>query len=134
MVAPLQLVAGRLSHIGSGELPPLDPRLYPYHDEVGDLYLAYGQMVDELKEKIVLKREVIKHERMAAVGRLTASIAHEINNPLGGMLNAISTLKRYGSPDLLDQKTISLLGKRAPRKSRRLSLHCWSKQKYRADT
>ena len=109
MVAPLQLVAGRLSHISGDELTPLDPKLYPYHDEVGDLYLAYGQMVDELKEKIVLKREVIKNERMAAVGRLTASIAHEINNPLGGMLNAISTLKRFGSPDPLNQKTISLL-------------------------
>ncbi len=109
MVAPLQLVTRRLSHIGSGELTPLDPTLYPYRDEVGDLYRAYGQMVDELKEKIVLKREVVNHERMAAVGRLTASIAHEINNPLGGMLNAISTLKRYGTPDPLNLKTIGLL-------------------------
>jgi signal transduction histidine kinase len=109
MVAPLQLVTGRLSHIGSGELTPLDPTLYPYRDEVGDLYLAYGQMVEELKEKIVLKREVLDHERMAAVGRLTASIAHEINNPLGGMLNAVSTLKRYGAPDPLNLKTINLL-------------------------
>jgi len=40
---------------------------------------------------------------------LTASIAHEINNPLGGMLNAISTLKRHGSPDPVAQKTVSLL-------------------------
>ena len=109
MVAPLHLVTRRLINISSGELTPLDPRLYPYHDEVGDLYLAYSQMVDELKEKIELKREVINAERMAAVGRLTASIAHEINNPLGGMLNAISTLKRHGSPDPLSQKTISLL-------------------------
>lgn len=109
MVAPLQLVTGRLSHISDGELTPLDPTLYPYRDEVGALYTAYGQMVDEMKEKIVLKREVVKNERMAAVGRLTASIAHEINNPLGGMLNAISTLKRYGSPDALNLKTINLL-------------------------
>ena len=109
MVAPLQLVTSRLSHISGGELAPLDPALYPYRDEVGDLYLAYGQLVSELKEKIVLKREVVEHERMAAVGRLTASIAHEINNPLGGMLNALSTLKRYGSPDPLLQKTTSLL-------------------------
>lgn len=109
MVAPLQLVTRRLSEIGSGELAPLDPTLYPYRDEVGALYRAYGQMVDELHEKIVLKREVINYERMAAVGRLTASIAHEINNPLGGMLNAVSTLKRYGPSDPLSQKTTSLL-------------------------
>lgn len=109
MVAPLQLVTRRLSDIGSGELTPLDPTLYPYRDEVGALYQAYGQMVDELQEKVVLKREVINNERMAAVGRLTASIAHEINNPLGGMLNAVSTLKRYGPSDPLSQKTTSLL-------------------------
>jgi len=51
----------------------------------------------------------VKQEKMAAVGRLTASIAHEINNPLGGMLNAVSTLKRYGPTDPLSQKTINLL-------------------------
>jgi signal transduction histidine kinase len=38
-----------------------------------------------------------------------ASIAHEINNPLGGMLNSISTLKKHGSPDPVTQKTVSLL-------------------------
>jgi signal transduction histidine kinase len=109
MVRPLQVVTDRLKHIGSGEPSPLDPRLYPYNDEVGTLYLAYGKLVEEMKEKIVLKREVVKNERMAAVGRLTASIAHEINNPLGGLLNSVSTLKRYGSGDAINLKTISLL-------------------------
>ena len=109
MVAPLQLVTRRLSRINAGELTPLDPHLYPYRDEVGDLYLAYGQMLESLKEKLLLEQEVVKQEKMAAVGRLTASIAHEINNPLGGMLNAVSTLKRYGPTDPLSQKTINLL-------------------------
>jgi len=109
MVAPLRLVTRRLSRIGSGDLANLEPGLYPYRDEIGQLYAAYDQMAAELREKMALKQEVIKTERMAAVGRLTASIAHEINNPLGGMLNAISTLKRYGQPDPQTQKTIALL-------------------------
>jgi len=109
MVAPLRLVTRRLSRIGSGDLANLEPGLYPYRDEIGQLYVAYDQMAGELREKVALKQEVIKTERMAAVGRLTASIAHEINNPLGGMLNAISTLKRYGQPDPQTQKTIALL-------------------------
>lgn len=109
MVAPLELVTHRLSRVNAGELAPLDPHLYPYSDEVGTLYLAYGRMLEAMQEKLLLEQEVVKQERMAAVGRLTASIAHEINNPLGGMLNAISTLKRHGSPDPLNQKTISLL-------------------------
>ena len=61
-------------------------------------------MLAKLREKAVFEKEMVKSERMAAVGRLTASIAHEINNPLGGMLNAISTLKRHGSPDPVTSK------------------------------
>lgn len=109
MMQPLQLVTDRISHIGSGELQPLDPSLYPYRDEVGLLFMAYEKMLTELQKKAEFEQEMVKTERMAAVGRLTASIAHEINNPLGGMLNAISTLKRYGNPDPMTQKTISLL-------------------------
>ena len=109
MMRPLQLVTDRISDIGSGELKPLDPTLYPYRDEVGLLFMAYKKMLAELQDKAEFEKEMVKSERMAAVGRLTAGIAHEINNPLGGMLNAISTLKRHGSPDHLTQKTISLL-------------------------
>ncbi|MCF8168261.1 MAG: HAMP domain-containing histidine kinase [Rhodoferax sp.] len=109
MMLPMRLVTERISRIGSGELESLDPQLYPYRDEVGQLFIAYQQVLSKLREKAEFEREMVKSERMAAVGRLTASIAHEINNPLGGMLNAISTLKRHGSPDPVTQKTVSLL-------------------------
>ena len=109
MMLPMRLVTERISRIGSGELEDLDPSLYPYGDEVGQLFKAYEAVLAKLREKAVFEKEMVKSERMAAVGRLTASIAHEINNPLGGMLNAISTLKRHGSPDPVTQKTISLL-------------------------
>lgn len=109
MMLPMRLVTERISRIGSGELEDLDPSLYPYGDEVGQLFKAYEAVLAKLREKAVFEKEMVRSERMAAVGRLTASIAHEINNPLGGMLNAISTLKRHGSPDPVTQKTISLL-------------------------
>jgi signal transduction histidine kinase len=109
MMLPMRMVTEHISRIGSGELEDLDPALYPYRDEVGQLFLAYEAVLHKLREKAEFEREMIKSERMAAVGRLTASIAHEINNPLGGMLNAISTLKRHGSPDPVTQKTVSLL-------------------------
>lgn len=47
--------------------------------------------------------------RLAAVGRLTAGIAHEINNPLAGMLTAIKTYQRHGSADPIATQTLSLL-------------------------
>lgn len=109
MMLPMRLVTERISRIGSGDLEALDPALYPYKDEVGQLFLAYETVLTKLREKAEFEKEMLKSERMAAVGRLTASIAHEINNPLGGMLNAISTLKRHGNPDPVTQKTVSLL-------------------------
>lgn len=109
MMLPMRLVTERINRIGSGELEDLDPALYPYGDEVGQLFQAYEAVLIKLREKAAFEKEMVKSERMAAVGRLTASIAHEINNPLGGMLNAISTLKRHGNPDPVTQKTVSLL-------------------------
>jgi len=109
MMQPMRLITERISRIGSNEFEAIEASLYPYKDEVGQLFAAYTDMRSKLMEKAELEKEMIKSERMAAVGRLTASIAHEINNPLGGMLNAISTLKRFGSPDPVMQKTVSLL-------------------------
>jgi signal transduction histidine kinase len=109
MMSPMEWITGRIRQIGDPNAETVEPALYPYQDEVGLLYQAYADMHAKLQEKAIFEREMVKSERMAAVGRLTASIAHEINNPLGGMLNAISTLKRHGSPDPVTQKTISLL-------------------------
>lgn len=109
MMQPMQLITHRISNIGRGKLETIDPALYPYRDEVGQLFLAYEDMRQRLLEKSELEKEIVKTERLAALGRLTASIAHEINNPLGGMLNAISTLKKHGDPDPVTQKTILLL-------------------------
>lgn len=78
-------------------------------DEVGQLGAAFKGMLKELRKKESLEREIMFSERLAAVGRLSAGIAHEINNPLGGMLNAINTFKRHGNEDPLVGKTLSLL-------------------------
>lgn len=41
-----------------------------------------------------LQREVIQQEKMAAIGMLAGGIAHEINNPLGGILAFAQLMKR----------------------------------------
>lgn len=109
MMRPMQWITERIRRVGTDDDASINHSLYPYGDEVGLLYTAYLDMRAKLQQKDALEKEMVKSERMAAVGRLTASIAHEINNPLGGMLNAISTFKRHGNADLVTQKTISLL-------------------------
>ena len=78
-------------------------------DELGQLGRAFGHLIDELKRKQELESQMLASERLAAVGRLSAGIAHEINNPLGGMLTALRTWQRHGGHDPLAQQTCSLL-------------------------
>jgi signal transduction histidine kinase len=78
-------------------------------DEIGRLAKAFAGMLGELREKQAMEGQMILSERLAAVGRLSAAIAHEINNPLGGMLNAISTFRRHGNDDPLTLHTLSLI-------------------------
>ncbi len=39
--------------------------------------------------------ELVKREKLASIGQLSAGVAHEINNPLGFVRSNIATLRRY---------------------------------------
>ena len=109
MAVPLVMLAQRFGTMREHLPDEIEPSLYAYNDELGQLFNAFGVMLGELREKESMERQMLQSERMAVIGRLTAGIAHEINNPLGGMLTTIDTLKRHGSPDTLTERTISLL-------------------------
>lgn len=106
---PLVELARGMGAIVHGRSVEIPPSLYPYRDELGQLYEAYRGAARELQEKRLLEQEVLRSERLAAVGRLATGIAHEVNNPLGGMLMALDNLKQRGKPDPTVAKTIALL-------------------------
>ena len=58
--------------------------------EKGDLGYVYA--FDDLTEIRRLEREVRMQDRLAAVGRLAAAIAHEIRNPLTSIAGSVSML------------------------------------------
>ncbi|MFZ0803150.1 MAG: ATP-binding protein [Terriglobales bacterium] len=60
--------------------------------------LGYVYTFDDLTEVRRLEREVRMQDRLAAVGRLAAAIAHEIRNPLTSIAGSVSLLT--GIPDL----------------------------------
>lgn len=109
MVRPLIQLANCLGRVGRQPLEQIQCTLHEGSDEIGQLGVRFHQMLHELEQKQRLETQMVAAERLAAVGRLAAGVAHEINNPLGGMLNAISTYRRHGSADPVAEKTFDLL-------------------------
>ena len=108
-VKPLTKLAACMGEVGRQPPDEVQCSLSEGKDEIGKLAVSFRQMLNELREKQRLEQQMIASERLAAVGRLTASVAHEINNPLGGMLNAISTFKSHGQLDSVTERTVPLL-------------------------
>ncbi len=48
--------------------------------------------VTDISEIRVLKEELFQAEKMASIGALASEVAHEINNPLGGLIMAVQML------------------------------------------
>lgn len=64
--------------------------------------LGYVYTFDDLTEIRRLEREVRMQDRLAAVGRLAAAIAHEIRNPLTSIAGSVYMLS--GIPDLTNEQ------------------------------
>ena len=56
--------------------------------------------VDERTRQLrFAERKLIQSDRMASLGQLAASVAHEINNPIGGVLNFVMLMERLLTAD-----------------------------------
>jgi len=64
--------------------------------------VGYVYTFDDLTEIRRLEREVRMQDRLAAVGRLAAAIAHEIRNPLTSIAGSVSLLS--GIPNLSEEQ------------------------------
>lgn len=60
------------------------------------LLSAYNRMARASQEREQLLARMAEHEREAVLGRLVATLAHEVRNPLAGVLASIETLRKFG--------------------------------------
>jgi two-component system NtrC family sensor kinase len=84
-------------------------------DEVGKLSMKLKELCRRLltsqQELDCSREQVFQGEKLAALGRLTAGIAHEINNPLGGMQNCIKSMQESPDDRQQNQRYLELLSK-----------------------
>ncbi|HTJ30925.1 MAG TPA: ATP-binding protein [Acidobacteriaceae bacterium] len=72
----------------------------------------------ELRENIV---EMKKAERLSAAGRLAASLAHEIRNPLAGISGAAGILQRGAAPAEYKEESLEIIQKESQRLNKLLT-------------
>lgn len=97
MQRPMATIARHLYDAALGILRPIESHEIPDDDVQAErMILAFNAMAYAANERESLLAHLAEQQRQADLGRLTATIAHEVRNPLGGMRTAISTLKRFG--------------------------------------
>jgi len=84
------------------------------YDAQGKEIASVGIFVD-LKERLSMERrlrdtqeQLLQSEKLAAMGKLTSQIAHELNNPLYGIMNTLELLKTEISADSKRRKILDM--------------------------
>lgn len=87
---------------------------YESSGEIGILCKTFDQMADsiekhEMEMKEETRKQILMSEKQASIGRLSAGVAHEINNPLTGILTFAHFLKDRYTDDEKYQDDINVI-------------------------
>lgn len=55
--------------------------------------LTHAHVYQDITQRLSFERQLVETAKMAELGTIGSSIAHEINNPLGGMINFLQLIK-----------------------------------------
>lgn len=110
MMRPMAVLAGHLERSDSGDVAPIPAavlaRVPRDHQRP---FAAFNRLATAVADREALSARLAEEERLASLGRLASGMAHEINNPLGGLFNAIDTLKRHGGDRSTRNVTLDLV-------------------------
>ena len=102
VMKPLMQLSDYLARSADGRLEPIaDKDLPPVETDIGRAYRRYNTAAAAIAEREALLQRLAEQERRALIGRYASAMAHEVNNPLGGLFNAVRMIERHGdNPEL----------------------------------
>lgn len=130
-ISPITELAATMEKTGGDYLDvKVDVKGY---DELAVLGERFNSMIERIKQaNEELKKtheKLVQSEKLASVGILAAGIAHEINNPLGGIFNCLQMLKLNGNNPELRGKYLNLIKEGLDRIESTVSKLLWVSQK-----
>ena len=96
------LQAGSAAVIPDRELPPPGT-------EFGHLMRGFNEAVHAVGSRNAMMVQLAEQEASVLAGRLAATVAHEVRNPLGGMSNAVDTIRKFGRDPAVVKSSVNLI-------------------------
>jgi PAS domain S-box-containing protein len=80
----------------NGEMIDVSVTISPIRDEAGRV-IGASKVARDISDRKRMERLLIQSEKLAATGRMAATIAHEINNPLEAVMNLIFLARQHSA-------------------------------------
>ena len=104
VLEPVRALVAGTRRVAEGDLSTTIPAIANH--ELGDLAKAFNTMTHRLADT---QRQLTQADKLASVGRLAAGVAHEINNPLTGVLSYASLLRQRFAGDPAAQEDLDVI-------------------------
>jgi signal transduction histidine kinase len=101
VVRPMTTITGAVGAVAAGDLETAIP-FERRNDELGDLARALTVFRDNAVAKQRMESELIRSERLSAIGQVTATVAHELRNPLSAIRNSVFAFREMTASKGID--------------------------------